>query len=134
MSDAILVPELLRREKHSFLQYVSEAFPWAYGTSETVRAKILGMAEAEADAQARLARLLQRRRLPVPEIEAFPSAFTHYNYLTISSLRPKLLSEMKHNLAELERDLPAVADAEDRALLESYRELKRKHIQELEAL
>jgi hypothetical protein len=134
MSDEILLPDLLRRESRCFLQYVNEAFPWAHGKSEASRTTILHAATAEGAALAHLAQLLQRRHIAVPFFGAFPSAFTHYNYLTISSLIPKLIADQKRGLADLERDLPAVVEPEIRKHLELYRELKRKHIHELESI
>ena len=134
MSDATLLPDILRRESRCFLQYVHEAFPWAHGKSESARATILNAAAAEAAELAHLAKLLQRRHIMVPFYGAYPSSFTNYNYMAASSLLPKLIADQKRGLADLERDLPSVVDAEIREHLESYRDLKRKHVQELEAL
>ena len=134
MTDATLVPEILRRESRSFLQYVHESFPWAHGSTEPLRAAVLSAATAEAEALAELAKMLQRRRIVVPFFGAYPTAFTNYNYMSVASLRPKLIADEKLGLADLERDIPNVVNTDLRAHLESYRDLKRKHIQELEAL
>jgi hypothetical protein len=134
MSDATLLPDILRRESRCFLQYVHEAFPWAHGKGEPARATMLAAAAAEGAALAQLAKMLQRRHIMVPFFGAYPSAFTSYNYLSASSLLPKLIADQKRGLADLERDLPTVVDAEIREHLETYRDLKRKHIQELESL
>src|SRR5262249_6113091 len=65
MTDQIL-PELLRRESRSFLQYVHESYPWAKGQSEVaLRDTILRMADAEAAQTAKLGRMLQRRHIAV---------------------------------------------------------------------
>ena len=134
MTDEILLPNVLRRESRCFLQYVHESFPWAHGKTEAARTTILAAAAAEAAELAHLAKLLTRRHIAVPFFGAYPSAFTSYNYLAISSLLPKLIADQKRGLAELERDIPAVVDPDVRKHLELYRELKRKHIQEFEAV
>ncbi len=71
MTDEVLLPELVRRESRSFLQYVRESYPWAKGPSETMlRESILRMADAEAEHSARLGRLLQKRHIPLPGLGA----------------------------------------------------------------
>src|SRR5439155_293439 len=82
----MIVPELLRREDRSFLQYIRESYPWAKGKSEGVRETVMRVANAEDEFQARLARLMQKRLMPMPAQNAFPTAFTNFNFLAVSYL------------------------------------------------
>jgi hypothetical protein len=134
MGDATLLPELLRHESRSYLQYIRESFPWAKGKDEELRAQVLALAEAERQGIAGLACEMQKRRITLPYLGAFPTSFTTSNFISLSFLLPRLVAEQRKAVAEVERDLAKVADAELRARLESYRDLKRKHVQELESL
>ena len=134
MTDGLL-PELVRRESRTFLQYTRESYPWARGPGETqLRESIFRMADAEAEQVTRLGRMLQKRHIPLPGLGAYPSVFTNFNFLDTQSLVPKLLAAQRRSLTELERDLAAVTDDEFRATLESYRDLKRRHLDELDSL
>ena len=73
-------------------------------------------------------------RIVVPFFGAYPTSFTSYNYMSVASLKPRLIADEKLGLADLDRDIPNVVDADLRAHLESYSDLKSKHIRELEAL
>ncbi len=135
MSDATVLPELIRRESRSFLQYVRESYPWAHaGKDEQLRARLLAMAEEENAEMLRLGRLLQKRRITPPFLGAFPSSFTNSNFLDVSFLVPKLAGAQRQDVAVLEREVSAVADPELRAQLDGYVAMKRNHLQELEAL
>jgi hypothetical protein len=134
MSDATLVPELLRRESRSYLQYAREAFPWAKGKDDQPRARIAAFGEAESAEIARLGRLLQRRHISLPFLGAFPTSFTTSNFVSAAHMVPRLIADQKQKLADLERDLAGIADAELRQQIEVYRDVKRKHLHELESL
>ena len=134
MTDETVLPELVRRESRSFLQYVRESFPWAAGKDEPVRAALLRMAEAEGAYAGKIGRLMQKRHIPMPGLGAYPSSFTNSNFLAVRSLVPKLLAGERQSLTDLERDLFRVTDGEARTVLDSFRELKRQHLSELEAL
>jgi len=135
MSDATVLPELIRRESRTFLQYVRESYPWAHaGKDEQLRARLLGMSEEENAEIMRLGRLLQRRRITPPYLGAFPTSFTDFNFLAISFLIPKLAASQRRDIEELERDLSVVADGDMHKEIAGYVALKRKHLHELEAL
>jgi len=135
MSDATVLPELIRRESRTFLQYIRESYPWARaGKDEHLRARLFGIAEEENAEIMRLGRLLQRRRITPPYLGAFPTSFTDHNFLAISFLAPKLAVAQQRDIEELQRDLSAVADGDMRKEIADYVALKRKHLHELEAL
>jgi hypothetical protein len=134
MSDATLLPELLRRESRSYLHYIRESFPYARGSDEQLRAQIVALAAAEDVEIARVGRLLQRRRITLPFFGSFPVSFTSSNFLSISYVLPRLVADQKQMLADLERDLKLISEPELHAELESFRDLKRKNLQALETL
>jgi len=135
MSDAILLPELMRRESRTFLQYARESYPWAHsGKDAELRARLMAMADEENAAIALLGRQLQRRHITLPFLGAFPSSFTNSNFLSISFLVPKLAAAQRQDIGELVKQVPAIAEADLRAQVESYCDLKKRHLQELEAL
>jgi hypothetical protein len=135
MSDATVLPELIRRESRTFLQYVRESYPWAHtGKDEELRARLLGMAEEENMEIMRLGRMLQRRRIAPPYLGAFPTSFTDYNFLAISFLIPKLAGAQRRDIGELERDVSAIADAEMHKEVANYLIMKRNHLREIETL
>jgi hypothetical protein len=134
MIDGMLLPEILRRECRSYLQYIRESFPWANGADQALRAKLLGLAEAENLALGGLARAMQKRHITLPHLGAFSPSFTTSNFLAVSYLVPRLAAAQRKAIVELERDLPLIHDADSRAQFEGYRNLKRVHLQELESL
>jgi hypothetical protein len=134
MNDGNLLPEMLRRECRSYLQYIRESFPWAQGTDEALRTKILALAEEENHAHGPLARAMQKRHITLPYLGAFSPSFTTSNFLAVSYLVPRLATTQRQAIVELERDLPLIHDAELRSQFEAYRDLKRAHLQELEDL
>lgn len=134
MNDGILLPELLRRECRSYLQYIRESYPWARGKDEALRAKVLALAEAENQALATLARAVQKRHITLPYLGAFSPSYTNSNFLAVSYLVPRLAAAQREAIADLERDIPFIHDADFRTQFEAYKELKRAHLQELESL
>ena len=134
MTDGMLLPEVLRRECRSYLQYIRESFPWAKGKDEHLRTKVLSLAESENQALGDLARALQKRHITLPYLGAFSPSFTSSNFLAVSYVVPRLAASQHQAIAELERDLPHVQDAGLRAQFEAYRDLKRAHLAELENL
>jgi hypothetical protein len=134
MTDGLLLPEMLRRECRSYLQYIRESFPWAKGKDEVLRAKVLSLAESENQALGNLARAMQKRHITLPYLGAFSPSFTNSNFLAVSYVVPRLATAQRQAIADLERDLQHIQDAELRALFESYRDRKHAHLQELENL
>jgi len=134
MTDAVLLPEILRRECRSYLQYIRESFPWAKGKDVELLAKVLALTEAENQTLAELARQIQKRHITLPYLGAYPTDFTTSNFLAISFLLPRLAAQQRQAIAELERDLPFIQDAGLKEKFQAYLELKRGHLKEVEAL
>lgn len=134
MIDHELLVDVLRRESRSFLQYVRESYPWASVSESALRDQILALADREAEILARIARLLQSRRVPLPIFGTFPTSYTSSNFLAARALIPRLLEDGRRLLAELDRDLEFVADEPGRQLLEALQQRKREHLQILESM
>ena len=134
MSDQVLLPELLRRESRSLLQYVREAYPWSSVKDLAGQRNLLSGCEAENELLAQLGRLMQKQHLPMPALGAFPTSFTSMNYVSMSFLVPRLIAAERQSLADLERDLPKVKDEQIRVVSDVLRELKRRHLADMESL
>jgi len=120
-----------RRERLSFLQYVRQATPYAGPADRTVLERVRELAGAEAAGLDGFAEYLDRSRVTVPFLGAFPSAFTNYNFVAVRKLLPELAADEARGLATLERDAAAVPPGDARTWLEKLAEAKRMHLMEL---
>lgn len=125
---ATLLQEMVRKEGRSLLQYVSESFPWTTSKNLHALPVIFDMVKEEQEGTAAIVRLLLKNRLRPPYLGAYPMSFTTINYMSLDFLLPYLIDFEKHRIAELEKDIPVVADDEARDLLKSLLEMKRRHL------
>jgi hypothetical protein len=132
--DAALLEAIIRREGRSLLQYQSEAFPWPKTSGDPTPEKVRQLAREERDAVGSLVRFLSRRRHTVPYLGAFPMAFTTMNFVSLDFVLPRLAEDGRRAVADLERDRAALTDAEARAEVDRFLEMKRRHLKALEAL
>lgn len=123
-----------RRERLSFLQYVREATPFAGPEDRPVLDRVRDLAAAEAAALDGLGEYLDRNRVPLPHVGAFPTAFTNYNFVAVRKLIPRLVDDEARGLAALQRAAAALPPGEARTWLEKLAESKRMHLTELEKL
>src|SRR5262249_10626198 len=82
--------ELLRRESRSFLQYISDSFPWTTFEEKDALARLQTVVEEERSANAALAKFLIRHRIPLPYLGPYPVAFTTLNFVSLDHLLPML--------------------------------------------
>jgi hypothetical protein len=129
-----VLQEVFRREGHSFLLYTHDSFPWTTTEEEPALDRLQKLIESERDAWSALGRFLLRKRVMLPVLGTYPVNFTSFNFQSLDSLVPKLLTAAKQLLADLERDLPAVHDPAAKAELTKLADLKRQHIKELGGL
>jgi|DewCreStandDraft_4_1066084.scaffolds.fasta_scaffold230801_1 hypothetical protein len=134
MTDHDILIRVLRRESRSLLQYVRDSYPWASIGEAAIRDQLLGMAEREAETLARIARFLQARRVALPVLGPFPTAYTNCNFLSVHALIPRLIDDSRHRLAELDKDSDALREEPTRALVERLREQMQQHLRQLEEL
>jgi hypothetical protein len=116
---------------YSLLQYVGQSFPWSAEKSQGLRAQILTMAREERESAAQLMRVLQKKHVPMRVKGGFPSHYTSGNFVAIDYLLPKLIAEHEKEVAEIERELPKVADEEAHTLAQTYLDMKRGHLRTL---
>lgn len=126
--------EAYRRERLSFLQYVRQATPYAGPADRTLLDRVREFADAEAEGLDGFAEYLDRSRVKVPFVGAFPTAFTNYNFIAVRKLLSELMADGRRGLAELERDLAELPAGEARAWLEKLAGVKRMHLTELAKL
>jgi hypothetical protein len=124
--------DLFRRERRSFLQYVSQSNPWAAGKDRDAVALIGAAAQQERDCLEGLASYLEHHGVTLPYLAAYPTAFANYNFVNVRALLPRLVEELRQSIAAIEADRDAVADPEAREKLEALRAVKQTHLTELE--
>lgn len=129
-----LLQKIIRRESRSLLQFVGESFPWTSPGERAALAKLQEMIEAERQGTAALGRLLNRQRLPLPTLGAYPQSFTNINYVSLDFLLPLLIDNLRRSIGDLEHDLASLYDTEARAEVRNILDMKRKHLQELEKM
>jgi hypothetical protein len=132
-TQALLV-DIVGRESRSVLMYVRDAYPWATMAEEDALRKLRRLINDEARAVVALGQYLVRRHLPPPLPASYPTSYTTINFLALDYLKPRLAEAERRSLAELERDLPAIADAEARAEVEKLAAVKRRNLAALEQL
>jgi hypothetical protein len=125
---------LVRRESRSLMQYVREVPLWVAGPDRETFGKLRALAGAELKAVDALGKLLLARKAALSFLGPFPSEYSSFNDMALKHLLPILVREQRKALADLEADLPHVADAEAAALVKGLVELKRQHLAELEAM
>jgi hypothetical protein len=128
-----LLQEILRRESRSLLSYAAEAYPWTTARGGEVLDFLQRLIAEEKDAVAALGRFLVRRRIPLPYLGAYPTAFTTVNFISLDWLLPRLVEEERRSLGQLDADLDGIHDADARAAVEKLAAVKRRHLPALEA-
>jgi rubrerythrin len=131
---ATVLQDIIRRESRSLLQYVSEAFPWATAEEQEALGQFQQLAEEERTSIAALSRYLTRGRQSLPYLGSYPEWFTTINYVALEYLLPHLVHHERQSLARVERGLAELSDPESRDLVQKMVDMKRRHLQTLEAL
>src|SRR5947208_2624977 len=102
---------ILRRESRSFLQYISDAFPWTTREEKNALAQLQTLIAEERSATAAFAKFLVRQRIPVPYLGSYPVAFTNLNFVSLDHLLPMLAAAERRSITELESDRASFTDA-----------------------
>lgn len=130
--------ELLRtvteRESRSLLQYVADAFPWTTTRGQGSAQALFDIVKEDLASLNSLVRFLGRNKIKLPQMGAYPSAFTSMNFISLSRLRTLLLEAQQRAIADLERDLATSDDDSVRTLFQALLDLKRRHLHRLETL
>ena len=126
--------DAFRRESLSFLQYVRQATPYASAIDRPMLERIREMAQAELAEIEMLVDYLDRSRVTLPHLGAFPSEFTNYNFVAIRKLIPLLVTDEARGLEALDRDVSCLIPGEARQRMEKLTEAKRMHLSDLQKL
>jgi rubrerythrin len=126
--------DLVRRSSRSFLQYVSEAFPWTTPQELEALDQLQKLAAEERAATNALTEFLARRERVFPYVGPYPAEFTNSNYVSLEHLLPLLVEAQQQALRELDRDAPAVRAPEAQNLVRKLRESQERHLQSLKTL
>ena len=123
---------IYRRERLSFLQYVGQSTPYAGPTDRPMLKRVQELARVESEAMDRFGEYLDRNRITLPHLGAFPTTFTNYNFIAVGKLLVPLRHDAARGAAELERDVATLPTGEARTLVEDLAVAKRMHLNELE--
>lgn len=125
---------IYRRELLSFLQYVRQATPYVTRVDRPLAIRLQQMADEERVALEGFAAYLDRARLTLQSVGAFPTVFTNYNFIAVRKLLPILRADQTRGLALLDQDVLGLADGPDRAEVAKLAALKRLHLKGLDEL
>lgn len=134
LNERDLLLNIYRRERLSFLQYVNQATPYAGAADRLTLQRVRELAAIELTATDRFGAFLDRNRITLPHVGAFPTTFTNYNFVAVGKLLEPMRQDEARGVAELERDAIALPMGEARTLVEEMAIAKRMHISELEKL
>ena len=134
LTDRDTLLAIYTRERLSFQQYVRQATPYAGPADRATLARVRELAGAESAAMDRLGEYLDRHRVTLPHLGAFPSPFTNYNFIAVNKLLPPLREDEARGIAALDRDVTALPVGEARTMVVELAAAKRVHLSELEKL
>ena len=126
-----LISRLIAMGSGSFLQYVSQSFPWSADPAHAAVQSVRQIAQEEHDEVRRFLRMLQKKHLRLPPMGSYPSHFTTINFCSLDFLLPKLIAEHQKEVAEIDSRMPEAGDEDIRALAAGYLDMKRRHLQTL---
>ena len=126
--------ELVGMGKSSLLQYIAQSGTWAGPSSKDTLAAILARGDEERASTTQFTRLLQKKRIRLPPLGAYPSHFTTVHFVGVEYLVPRLNTEHVKEIAQIERILSRIDDAEIRAMGQAYLDMKRRHLDALQEL
>jgi hypothetical protein len=126
--------EVLRRESRSFLQYVSDSFPWTTPEENDALAQLQTLIDEERVAIAAFAKYLVRQHIPVPHLGSYPVGFTTLNFVSLDHLLPLLVDWERQAILDLEHDLESFTDADCRRQIQKLLTTKQQHLKTLEGL
>jgi hypothetical protein len=128
-----LLQDLFRREGRSLLQYASESSPWVDEKDKHLEERLKILAEAEIRALGEFAEYLEKARVPLPYLGAYPSRFTNYNFMNLRKLLTPLIQDQRDGVNRLEKEIQSL-QGKDREEATKILEINRQHLMELEKL
>jgi hypothetical protein len=126
-----VLQEVFRRESRSVLQYVGDAFPWTTTDRTEALDRLQAIIHEERDALARLGQFLYRHHVVPLIASSYPASFTTLNFVSLDLILKRLIGFQEQSLTAVETDLTSVTDPETRHQLESFRDLKKRHLDAL---
>jgi hypothetical protein len=125
---------IVRREMLSVLMYVGQAYPWTTVKQNGQLAEVHRIVAEERAAISSLGLYLTRHRAALPWIGSYPTSFTTINFLSLEHILPRLIAFERGSLAEMDKDLPAIHEADAKEQITRLIQMKREHLRELELL
>ncbi len=137
MLDTVSLNKLIavvHRDGRSFLQYEAESFPWTVAAKSPWVVTLQQLASEEAKAIGKILRFLKRVCHRNLSLGSYSSLFTSWNFVTLESILPRIIQDVKDSIAEVEASLAAIRLEEPRQILEEYLAMKQRHLRTLEEL
>ena len=128
-----LIRTMLRRESRSLMQYLREVPPWLGIADQQAGATLHLVASHEVMQLEEIGKLFQKHFHDMPHLGSFPD-FTPYNDMALHFLAPRLVTEQKRLLADLERDRKAIDEPEIGNAVDRLIEQKQLTVRALEEL
>jgi hypothetical protein len=129
-----VLQEMFRREGRSVLQYVGDAFPWTTTDRTEALDRLQAIIHEERDELARLGQFLYRHHVVPLVASSYPASFTTLNFVSLDLILKRIIAFQEQSLAAVEADLASVKDPGARRILESFRDLKARHLESLRML
>jgi hypothetical protein len=137
MTDAQTLPvlqQVVQRESRSLLQYIREAFPWTTAGDHAAWTQLQQLIDEQRQGVGALVQFLTRRLHTFPYLGSYPAGFTTVNFVALDHLLPLLVDEQRQAVTALEQALLQLSDSEARGQVQTYLEMKRRHLKNLETL
>ena len=126
--------EILRREHLSLLRYVCQTSPFVTAEDRPLLSRLRDFVASEGRILEAFAEVIDRQRMTLPNLGAFPTSFTNYNFVSIRKLLGPLVEDHGRHLELLEHDLGVLSSGPARDALDHLAALKRMHLTEMEKM
>jgi hypothetical protein len=128
-----LLQDIARRESRSLLQYLGDSFPWDTLEGMEAQARLEPLIREESCRVAALLRYMARRRIELPYLGAYPMTYTNINNISMTSLLPLVKDYLQKSIADLDRELSRIGDAEAHRLVHELLDDEKRHLKQLES-
>ena len=98
-----ILQNAMRAESKSFLQYVSDAFPWTTPDELAALAKLQSLIAEEKEGAGAIAEFLTQNKQPLPYLGSYRMSFTTMNFVSLEHLLRALRGQVTRSEARTAR-------------------------------
>ncbi|MCA9036490.1 MAG: hypothetical protein KDA91_15250 [Planctomycetaceae bacterium] len=131
-----LLNNVLISMAHSFLQYVSESWPWVSNAGQSLEEQVNVIAARQRQDVADIVALLNEREFPI-DFGTFPTEYTDLQFLSLLGLLNLLDNSQQkvcNGISDAVTSLSAAGDEEGAALLRAIEVRQRESVSALKEL